>query len=94
MERFRFARTRTEILALFGRRRRPSGPPRLQNTVLGNKACGQKGVDKTGQSISDKPDFRGKTAFDECGWVVNEKKPLASRDLLNLQDFGNMLPFQ
>jgi hypothetical protein len=25
---------------------------------------------------------------------VNEKKPLASRDLVNLQDFGNMLPFE
>lgn len=54
----------------------------------------RKGVDKTGQSISGKPDFRGKTAFDEYCWVVNEKKPLASRDLVNLQDFGNMLPFE
>jgi len=54
----------------------------------------RKGAEKTGKLLNDAPDFRGQTAFDEYSFVVNEKKPLASRDMVNLQDFSSMMPFE
>ena len=54
----------------------------------------RKGIEKTGKSVNSKPDFRGQTAFEEYRTVVTEKKPLASRDMVNLQDFSDMLPFE
>lgn len=54
----------------------------------------RKGADKTGKFLNEAPDFRGQTAFDEYCWVMNEKEPLASQDLVNLQEFGGMLPFE
>jgi hypothetical protein len=60
----------------------------------GTAHVSRKGVDKTGRSIIAKPDLRGATAFDEYREVVEEKHPVASRDIVNLQTFSNLLPFE
>lgn len=54
----------------------------------------RKGVDKTGKSVNAAPDFRGRAAYNEYQWVVENKEPLASRSMVNLHEFSNMLPFE
>ncbi len=60
----------------------------------GTEHVNRKGVDKTGKSIKDTPRFRGQTAWDEYVWVVEHKKPLVSKDVVNLNDFGVLAPFE
>ncbi|MEK9670978.1 MAG: hypothetical protein VW268_00555 [Rhodospirillaceae bacterium] len=54
----------------------------------------RKRVDKTGKSISAAPAFRDQTALDEYTWVVETKQPLASRDIVDLDDLMGRLPFE
>lgn len=54
----------------------------------------RKGVDKTGESVSTLPNLRGAAAFDEYHAVVREKQPVASRDIVDLQEYNNLLPFE
>lgn len=54
----------------------------------------RKGFDKTGKSIQEKPNFRGKVVWNEYLWVVENKQPLASKGIVNLNDFGEMVPFE
>jgi len=58
----------------------------------GTAHVARKGVDKTGKSVNDVPVFRGQAAFEEYQWVVANRQPLASRDIVNLQDATGKLP--
>ncbi len=60
----------------------------------GTAHVSRKGVDKTGQSITQKPNFRGDVGFEEYRLVLTEKALLASRDIVNLHDFSDLLPFE
>jgi len=60
----------------------------------GTAHVSRKGIDKTGKSINEKLDFRGSAASNEYLKVVEEKRPIASRDIVNLHEFSDMLPFE
>jgi len=53
----------------------------------------RKGFDKTGTSIAGIPTVRGPTSFAEYRWVVDNKEPFASRDIVNLLDSVGKPPF-
>ncbi len=60
----------------------------------GTAHVARKGVEKTGKSVNDWPVIRKNAAFDEYRWVATEKKPLASRDIVDLQGVSGKLPFE
>jgi len=60
----------------------------------GTAHVARKGADKTGKSVNYAPEFRGQAAFEEYRWVVDNRRPLASRDIVNLQDVTGSLPFR
>lgn len=53
----------------------------------------KKGVDKTGESINQPPNIRKDRAHAEYRWVIENKAPLASRDIVDLQHVGHRAPF-
>lgn len=69
-------------------------PLRFLVRFWGTQHVARKGADKTGKLIGSKPDFRGSMAMAEYTAVVEEKVPVASRDMVDLSDFGRMLPFE
>ncbi|MBO6521870.1 MAG: hypothetical protein JJ900_15895 [Rhodospirillales bacterium] len=69
-------------------------PLRFLVRFWGTQHTARKGADKTGKLIGSKPDFRGSTATAEYAAVVETKKPVASRDMVNLNDFGRLAPFE
>lgn len=69
-------------------------PLRFLVRFWGTQHATRKGADKTGQLIGSKPDFRGETAMAEYVDVVESKKPVASRDMVNLNEFGKLAPFE
>ena len=54
----------------------------------------RKSFDKTGKSIQQKLNFRGKVGWSEYVWVIENKKPLALKGMVNLDDFGELVPFK
>ena len=69
-------------------------PLRFLVRFWGTQHTERKGGDKTGKLIGSKPDFRGTTAVREYEWVVRNRKPIASRDMVDLNDFGRLIPFE
>lgn len=47
-----------------------------------------KGADKTGKRTRDYPEFRGPKGWEEYLFVVREKKPIASRDIVYRELFS------
>ncbi|MGJ3261421.1 MAG: hypothetical protein ACFE0S_17605 [Rhodospirillales bacterium] len=69
-------------------------PLRFLVRFWGTQHTARKGADKTGKLIGAKPDFRGATAMAEYAHVVEKRAPVASLDMVNLHNFGRMLPFE
>lgn len=54
----------------------------------------RKGMDKTGRSVVEVAPFRGGVAFNEYRWVMENKRPFASRDIVDLQEVSGRVPFE
>ena len=46
------------------------------------------------KSIQQKLNIRRKVGWSEYVWVIENKKPMASKGMVNLDDFGELVPFE